>query len=93
MITRIHINRGRMASNAKHGTSAPVITVKKGSSHRYGNQVDILDSDGSVVASIVYSPHKPLSYGAKVWIQTENDVVIHGEEIITGEPYGKRSGN
>lgn len=84
MITRIHINRGRMASNAKHGTSAPVITVKKGSSNRYGSRVDILDSAGNVAASIVYSPGKPLSCGAKAWIETNNDVVIHDEETITG---------
>jgi len=87
MITRIHINRGRMASNAKHGLSLPVITVKKGSTNRYGNRVDILDAAGSVVASVVYSPRKPLPCGAKAWIETENPIVIHDEEIrpVKGE--------
>jgi len=59
----------------------PVIAVKKGSSNRYGNQVDILDTNGDVVASIIYSPQNPLSCGAKVWIQTKNPVVIYGEEV------------
>ena len=83
MITRIHVNRNRMASNAKRGTTEPVITVKKGSSNRYGNRVDILDAIGNIVASVVYSPDKPLSCGAKVWIQTENPVVIHDEQAAT----------
>ena len=82
-ITRIHVNRNRMVSNAKHGLTQPVITVKKGSSNRYGNQVDILDTTGNIVASIVYSPDKPLPCGAKVWIQTENPIVIHGEQEAT----------
>lgn len=81
MITRIHVNRNRIGSNAKHGTEMPVIAVKKGSSNRYGNQVDILDTNGDVVASIIYSPQNPLSCGAKVWIQTKNPVVIYGEEV------------
>jgi len=35
-----------------------------------------LDEDGEVVASVVYSPDKPLSCGAKVWIETELEVSV-----------------
>lgn len=41
----------------------------------YGDSIHILDEDGGVVASVVYSPDKPLSCGAKVWIETELDIL------------------
>ncbi len=40
------------------------------------------DKDGNIVASVVYSPDKPLSCGARVWIETDSEVVcvIRGEQ-------------
>jgi hypothetical protein len=35
---------------------------------------ELLGDDGEVVASVIYSPDKPLSCGAKVWIETELEV-------------------
>jgi len=41
----------------------------------------ILDRDGVVIAEVVYAPCKPLSCGAKVWIETKADIrVINGDE-------------
>ena len=34
----------------------------------------IYDKQGEEVAKVIYSPDKPLSCGAKVWIETENRV-------------------
>jgi hypothetical protein len=36
----------------------------------------ILGQDGKEAARIIYSPDKPLSCGAKVWIETHNKVQI-----------------
>jgi hypothetical protein len=33
-----------------------------------------------VVARVVYQPDKPLSCGARVWIETDHAVVVHTEE-------------
>jgi hypothetical protein len=38
----------------------------------------LVKTDGKVVARVVYSPDKPLSCGARVWIETEADVEIIG---------------
>ena len=38
----------------------------------YGSTVDILGP-----SSMVYSPDKPRKCGAKLWIETDSDVVIH----------------
>ena len=71
MKTRIHVNQHKIRSNIKHGTNDPVITVKTSKSNTYGHEVLI---NGS--SKVIYSPDKPLSCGAKVWIETESEVVV-----------------
>ena len=70
MKTRIHVNQHKIRANKKHGTNDPVITVKTSKSNTYGHEVII---NGS--SKVIYSPDKPLSCGAKVWIETESEVV------------------
>ena len=48
----------------------PVITVKTSKSNVYAHEVDIKGP-----SKVIYSPDKPLSCGAKVWIETESEVV------------------
>jgi hypothetical protein len=68
---RIHINQHIIRSNHKTGKREPVITVKEGRNNTYAHSVQI---NGS--STVVYSPDKPLSCGAKVWIETDADVVL-----------------
>lgn len=72
-IKRIHVNQHHIKANAK-GENLPVITVKDGSKNRYGNEVII---DGP--SKVIYSPDKPLSCGARVFIETTSEVTIIGE--------------
>ena len=76
MKTVIHVNQHVIKANAKTGSNEPVLTVKTYKSNDYAHQVNILDAQGNVVARVVYSPDKPLSCGAKVWIETENSVQV-----------------
>jgi hypothetical protein len=75
---RIHVNQ----HNIRHNASAadddqkPVITVKTYSRNIRGNEVHIAGK-----STVVYSPMKPLSCGAKVWIETTAPVVVDGEVI------------
>ena len=76
MIKRIHINMHKIKVNKKNGTNHPVITVKTSKHNYYGHKVKILgDSD------IIYSPNKPLSCGARVWIETHNPIIINRHDI------------
>jgi len=68
---RIHINQHKIRSNHKTGEREPVITVKEGRSNTYAHRVQIKGD-----CTVVYSPDKPLSCGAKVWIETEADVIL-----------------
>ena len=71
-LKRIHINMHKIRANAKNGTNEPVITVKTSKENIYAHTVKILGG-----SDIVYRPDKPLSCGAKVWIETYNPVVIN----------------
>ena len=73
MITRIHVNQHNIKANSK-GADLAVLTVKDYKENRKANYAQILDSSDNVVATVVYSPDKPLSCGAKVWIETECEV-------------------
>ena len=67
----IHVNQHKIRSNKKHGTNEPVITIKHGSTNTYCHAVDILGP-----SKVIYNPDKPLSCGARVWIETEAEVKI-----------------
>lgn len=69
MKTIVHVNQHKIRSNAKNGERDPVLTVKTYKSNRYAHEVSI---SGPCV--VRYSPDKPLSCGARVWIETTSEV-------------------
>lgn len=70
-IKRIHVNQHHIKANAKDTENRPVFTVKNRGETFTGHCVHI---DGE--ALMIYSPHKPLSCGAKVWAETTAEVSI-----------------
>ena len=73
MKTILHVNQHNIRANSK-GKDLPVLTVKDYKQNRKCNQALIKDAEGNVVANLIYRPDKPLSCGAKVWIETELNV-------------------
>jgi hypothetical protein len=74
MKTIIHVNQHVIKANRKNGVTDPVLTVKNYKSTRYAMDVVIHGP-----SRVVYSPDKPLSCGAHVWIETNDDVTLIGE--------------
>ena len=68
---RIHVNIHKVRANKKHGTNEPVLTIKEGKTNTYGHEVNILGP-----SKLMYRPNKPLSCGAKVWIETNSEIEI-----------------
>lgn len=66
----IHVNQHVIRSNRKTGERKPVLTVKNYKENKYGHEALLKDDEGNVLAKVVYSPDKPLSCGATVWIET-----------------------
>ena len=74
MKTRIHINQHNIRFNAKvtgDTPKKPVITAKDYKENRKGFTVRLLGP-----SKVVYSPDKPLPCGAKVWIETDEEVIV-----------------
>jgi hypothetical protein len=74
MKTIIHVNQQSIQRNRKRGKQDPVITCKTYKENKYADEVIIYGQDGLEAARIRHSPNKPLSCGARVWIETTNKV-------------------
>ena len=70
-IARIHVNQHVIKANAKNGENNPIFTIKQGGSNTYAHNVKVKGE-----MELVYSPDKPLSCGAKVWIETRGDIEL-----------------
>ena len=73
MKTIIHVNQHVIKRNSKLRENNPVLTVKTYNSNTYAHTVEIQGP-----SRVVYSPDKPLSCGARVWIETNSPVVLGG---------------
>lgn len=69
----IHVNQHVILDNHKTGARNPVITIKSEKKNTYAHNVEILGP-----SKVVYSPDKPLPCGAKVWIETNSEIIIDG---------------
>jgi len=70
-IARIHVNQHVIKANAKNGENNPIFTIKQGGKNTYAHNVKVKGE-----MELVYSPDKPLSCGAKVWIETRGDIQL-----------------
>jgi hypothetical protein len=72
LVKRIHVDQHRIKKNHKEGTSLPVLTVQVRGGP-YKTQGIYIDGP----SRLVYRPEKPLSCGAKVWIETLSAVRLY----------------
>ena len=80
MKTIVHVNQHVIKANAKSGERDPVLTVKTYKDNTYAHEVEIKGP-----CKVIYSPDKPLSCGAKVWIETQSDVIpiVRNEDMAS----------
>ena len=78
MKKRIHVNQHNIKANKKYGSKLPVLTVKTYKGNHKGNEVNIHGP-----SKVIYSPDKPLSCGARVWIETDALVDLDCKKIIS----------
>ena len=70
MKTIIHVDQATIKRNRKENINEPPLIVRTYKGTSRAQQVDILGP-----SRLLNSPHKPLSCGARVWIETESEVV------------------
>lgn len=72
-IKRIHVNRAVLADNKKYGLNNPAITIQTSKGPYRAAKVKVYG-----VAEMVHSEKKPLSCGARVWLETRSRVIFQG---------------
>ncbi len=70
MKTKITVNRHKIAKNKKTASQEPVLSCRTYKSLDYANEIEIKGP-----CRLIYSPEKPLSCGATVYITTESEVI------------------
>lgn len=76
--TRIHVNQHNIRSNKTAGTDLPVITIKRGRTNTYCNEVEILGPSKIVYSGSGCDAKALMSCGARVVIETESEIRIKG---------------
>lgn len=70
-IKRIHVNQHMIRRNKATGEKNNVITVQW-----RNKSYPVEDAKINGPANAIYSPEKPLSCGAHVWVETKAEVVV-----------------
>lgn len=73
MKKRIHVNQHILRANHKTGSRDAPITIKTSNSN-----IKAIDVEIQGPSKVVYSPDRPLSCGARLWIETEAPVLADG---------------
>lgn len=68
-IKRLHVDRRRLAADVKAGSKSAVLTIQTSRGSTKAVEVDIRGP-----SRFVYRPEKPLSCGARAWIETRAEV-------------------
>lgn len=69
-LKRIHVDQHVLRENRTTGARDPVVIVKAGTSCVF-NAHEVLIRGAS---RVVYSPDKPLSCGATLWVETRSEI-------------------
>jgi hypothetical protein len=78
MIKRIHVNQHVIRANTKTGAHDAPISVKTSRGNIRCHRVEIHGA-----STLVYSPSRPLSCGARLWIETTAPVTaVRDEQIV-----------
>lgn len=74
MSVKVHVNQHKIRGNLKHGRNDPPIAIRgPGRGVRYAYEVELVGA-----ARVIYSPNKPLSCGARLWIEADDALIMGG---------------
>ncbi len=74
-LKRIHVNQHVIRANRKADASEPPLRIKLSDANITASEITIHGP-----AKVVYRPERPLSCGARVWIETRSSVTAQALE-------------
>ena len=76
--TVVHVNQHAASRNRRTGDAEPCVAVRK----RHGNATYHSAVEVRGCSHLVFSPLRPLACGARVWLETDADVVEAAETDV-----------
>lgn len=70
----LHVAQCTIASNRKNGTDDPAIIVRNYKGAERAHEVELVH-DGVVVGKFIYRPHDPLPCGARLWFESDSELL------------------
>lgn len=82
----VHVNQFHIKKNHKNGTNLPVITIKQNGKTKYAWGVKFTGA-----CQLEYHETDPLSCGARVWMITEEPIILldQNDEAFEGLSYSE----
>lgn len=70
----LHVAQCVIAANRKNSTDDPAIIVRNYKGSKRAHEVELVH-DGKVVGKFVYRPHDPLPCGARLWFESDSNLL------------------
>lgn len=70
----IHVAQDAIRANVKDGGQRPAIILRDHRGATRHSELELVTKDGTVIGRFVYSPNKPLSCGARLWLELDSEV-------------------
>lgn len=70
----IHVAQDAIRKNMKEGSYDPPLIIRNYKGATRHHTLDLVLTDGTVIGSFHYSPDKPLSCGARVWLTLDSNL-------------------
>jgi hypothetical protein len=77
----LHVAQDAIRRNTKEGTNDPAIIVRDYKGAERAHEVALM-VEGREVGRFVYRPHKPLSCGARLWLEVDTHLLT----LVPTEP-------
>ncbi|MGN6820577.1 MAG: hypothetical protein ACTHJR_18120 [Sphingomonas sp.] len=71
-----HVAQDAIKANVKDGGDRPAVIDRTYKGGRRVHELGITDAEGNIVARIIQRTDKPLSCGARVWIESQHEPVV-----------------
>lgn len=71
MLKRIHVNQYVIRGNRRDHANEPPLRIKTSRANLSAHDIEIRGP-----SRLIYSPEKPLSCGARVWLETKAPLVV-----------------
>jgi hypothetical protein len=82
-LKRIHVSQPNIKANHKDGGNRPVFSIlESGKRVQHSHGFRVVSDTGEVLLEGIYNENKPLSCGARVWLESNFNIELVNESNL-----------